>query len=231
MLADSNLSIKDEEAIYRELICLVPKVKKPLIEPLIRVNKISRTGKVKLILARHARSATRNEYNRISLAYSQENIGITYADGSTRCLRTDGVSLNGTALTFSINVESSFRGYIGLLNEDSFGIVIGRGTTAFSLDDYKLETQIADGTGTNEMEYSAWVRSDGWNAGSSYWWHNMERVFDNNSSASIAVTESGLYMRSDGNADHCTYRDVFSAENVGVGESISVEYELRYYFP
>jgi len=110
------------------------------------------------------------------------------------------------------------------------GIVIGTGNTAVAIDDYSLETLIADGSGAGEMDYQltavgASVVSAP-NCG-----FLVERAFVNNSGAEITVRESGLYVYCNGSAGSrrvCGVRDVFGTpQAVPNGGSLSVNYTLR----
>jgi len=71
------------------------------------------------------------------------------------------------------------------------GILIGTGTTPPTIDDYKLEAKIPHGSGEGQMIYNAQephqheTISGGWRT-------TMVRQFNNNSGASIYVTETGI---------------------------------------
>ena len=115
-------------------------------------------------------------------------------------------------------------------DEDYIGIVIGTGTTPVTIDDYKLDTQIMNGTGTGQIRHLASTPGSPSVAGS-----NCEfltsRVFLNNSGGSIMVRESGIYSRCKGPTYYsyaCIVRDVFgSPQDVPDGGSITIDYTLR----
>jgi len=72
------------------------------------------------------------------------------------------------------------------------GIVIGTGTTAVTINDFKLEAPIAHGTGSGELQYSAVsFGAPVSSTGTTYF--IISRLFTNNSGSQIDVTEAGLY--------------------------------------
>jgi hypothetical protein len=76
----------------------------------------------------------------------------------------------------------------------NIGIVVGTGTTQMSPDDYALEAQIAEGTGTDQLNYGACtvgaVTVDG-NISTV----SVSRSFTNNSGADITISEVGLIVQ------------------------------------
>jgi len=77
-------------------------------------------------------------------------------------------------------------------NDDNLGVVVGTGTTAVTVTDYALETQIAHGTGAGQLAYGASTVNGLITDGSTIYF-NVSRVFTNNSGSSITVNEVGLY--------------------------------------
>ena len=76
-------------------------------------------------------------------------------------------------------------------SNDSYGILVGIGTTTPALTDYCIETLIVDGTGANLMQYGACaVSAAGING--SYVDLPITRTFTNASGGTIVIKEAGL---------------------------------------
>ena len=115
-------------------------------------------------------------------------------------------------------------------NEDAIGIVIGTGVAAVTIDDYKLEDQIMQGTGPGQMRHLA--STPGWpSVAGSNCDFLTSRTFLNNSGGSITVRESGIYCRVKGTTYYgyaCIVRDVLATPlDVPDGGSITIDYTLR----
>jgi len=130
-------------------------------------------------------------------------------------------------------------------NDDSFGIMIGRGTTPISPEDYALADKIAHGVGAGLMDYEPCSVSvisyeiypaPGWSR------IIISRSFINLSGASIDVAEIGLgtfyryfLRRADGaivadeSAKFLILRDVLpEIDTVPYGYTYTVSYEIRW---
>jgi len=76
----------------------------------------------------------------------------------------------------------------------SFGIVVGTGDTAFSVEQYALASLIAHGNAASQFAYQPMATpSVAYNAGTKVWKASHTRIFNNNSGGSITVKEVGLY--------------------------------------
>ena len=142
--------------------------------------------------------------------------------GCTSMVHTSGNSWG----TCYIQDNWDFRGDADV---DYKGIVIGTGITAVTIDDYKLDTQIMQGTGSGQMRHLA--STPGWPAvvGSNCSFLTS-RTFLNNSGGSITVRESGIYCRVKGPTYYgyaCIVRDIFGTlQAVPDGGSITIDYTL-----
>ena len=111
------------------------------------------------------------------------------------------------------------------------GILVGTGTTAPAVDDYKMETQIAHGTGAGQLEYSA-VTFGAPTSDATTSQFTVTRNFANNSGGDITVNEIGLAVCSyqSGNAEHnqLVVRDVI-AGGIAVpnGQTLTVNYRIQ----
>lgn len=159
-----------------------------------------------LVVARYAdlsRSWTRNYYNFVTGAVfgCGSFAGETYADGSLATKRTSGDMRYGSTdlvgnfgETMNDGTGKAWRGAAG--DVTNYGIMLGRGTGAESIDDYVLGTPILEGTGTNQMQYQAMgAMTASWSVGSRQWTFTEVRQIINNSGNTISVGEIGLYGR------------------------------------
>ena len=90
-------------------------------------------------------------------------------------------------------------------SETTYGIVIGTGTAAVAMTDYKLATQvtasITHGTPSFAVE----------NPDASTWRVAISRAFTNNAGTTLNVTEVGLYVSNTGTGYfHCIDRTLYS---------------------
>ena len=115
-------------------------------------------------------------------------------------------------------------------DDATFGIVVGTGTTAESNTDYALATQIAQGTGSGQLDYGAHSFTVPTVVGS-----NVDllvsRTFTNSSGASITIREIGIYCESRVSTAYyyfCILRDVLTTPAaVANGEILTVQYTIR----
>ena len=116
------------------------------------------------------------------------------------------------------------------LGDTNFGIMVGTGTTDPAINDYKLQTPIAHGTGSGQLQYSA-VTFGAPAADSTTSQFTITRNFANGSSGSVTVYEIGLYVK--GYVYNTAYyfmtlRDVISGGiSVGAGQTLTVNYRIQ----
>jgi len=111
----------------------------------------------------------------------------------------------------------------------TYGILIGTGITAPTIDDYNMETKIAHGTGLGQMQYSAVTFGAPTEDGSTSHF-TVTRDFSNNSGGSITVREIGLAVRFTDTAGAARYFLILhDAVNIAVpdGETLTVNYRLQ----
>ena len=114
--------------------------------------------------------------------------------------------------------------------DDAFGIQTGTGTTAEGVNNTKLATKIAHGTGAGQLSYGAITVNVPAVTGS-----NTDMVitrsFTNSSGASITINEIGLVFGFKDAGNTTRYflgiRDVITATAVANGNSVTIEYKLR----
>lgn len=127
----------------------------------------------------------------------------------------------------SINYDSANMLRVGAADDDdTYGIVVGTGTTAESNTDYALATQIAHGTGSGQLDYGAHGFTAPAVVGSNVGMV-VSRTFYNGSGASITVREIGVYCLA-ATYKFCALRDVLiTPEAVANTETLTVQYTFR----
>jgi hypothetical protein len=108
-------------------------------------------------------------------------------------------SIDGSFLTSYMPIRNYYYGFVGggyycNTNTEVYGIILGTGTTAFDLDDYRLDAIITSGNTTGKLYYQAQVAPVTTYSGDPDFTENIlhKRVFNNNSGATITVNEVGL---------------------------------------
>jgi hypothetical protein len=119
-------------------------------------------------------------------------------------VKLDGTSGSASAeiWSFAAGATRQFTPPISsaaLDNDDTYGIVVGTGTTSVSLGDYNLASKIAHGTGSGQLDYDVTDYTDlGLDTGVSppVYRCRLVRTFKNLSGASININEVGIISRS-----------------------------------
>lgn len=122
----------------------------------------------------------------------------------------------------------------GAVNDGTYGIQVGRGVGAESFEGYALGTPVVNGTGTNQLVYSAMgAGSQNYNAGTRVWTITLSRVMNNNSSGIIGLNEVALtYQFHTGSTYLMLNRDLLgSTFNVAIGAQLTVTYNITLTFP
>jgi len=130
---------------------------------------------------------------------------------------------------FTRDVPAS--GYVfasdALANDHSYGIIVGTGTTAPTINDYVVEAKISHGTGAGQLQYSA-VSFGAPASDATTSQFTITRDFANASGGAITVNEIALYVkgyRYDSTYHFMTIRDVISGGIlVPDGQTLTVNY-------
>ena len=106
-------------------------------------------------------------------------------DQTIKC--TDGASR-------SSDQEYPTLGAKAVATDDTEGSVVGSGTTAVTLADFALDTQIAHGVGAGQLQYGAtsFVYPPAQLANEFFF--KLSRAFTNGSGGNVSVNEFGIYM-------------------------------------
>ena len=112
----------------------------------------------------------------------------------------------------------------------TFGIIVGTGTNAVTIADYKLQTPVAHGSGAGQLQYSAMTfGAPASDATTSQF--TLTRNFANASGGTITVTEVGLYVKGYKYSNtyyFMTLRDVIGGGiAVPNGQTLTVNYRIQ----
>jgi len=186
---------------------------------------VEKKGKILFRQLGPSHTFVRNWFNILfcALAGSQSS-GSSFGEGYLNIKRQDG-----TVIAATYNNTNHYDAGSGVTD---YGIVLGRGTTAESFESYSLATKITHGSGTNQLVYNAQsLPSVSYTSGTKTWLATHQRVFNNNSSAAITVTESALISYY-GSYYILISRDLLSSSvNVPVGAQLTAKYYISMQFP
>lgn len=147
------------------------------------------------------------------------------------CMSKNNVSLQNTAngtenYVSAYNVGSYYLECDAASTNTNYGVIVGTGTTAPTISDYSVETKIAHGTSSGQLQYSATsVGAPTTDATTSTL--VVTRLFTNASGGSIDINECGLVVRS--NDDYVLIiRDIISpAITVADAEELTLNYKIK----
>jgi hypothetical protein len=115
-------------------------------------------------------------------------------------------------------------------NEDTYGVVVGRGTASVTPTDYVLSSKIPHGSGSGQLDYGTHTVTSSYTSSSSYC--EISRVFVNVSGSDVVVRETGIIARNNWSKDTADVkfliaRDVLpspvTVKNLG---SLTVRYRI-----
>lgn len=232
-----------EEANYRRFRNLGKALGVPVFEAFLELEVLDKHGKRLSYHRQRSHSWVRNAYNMLfsqmaskdaddttfgagKLSIKDTAAGVNYADRRITVAK-DGVTCDTPA--------STTQGYLSPAGNDDWGILIGIGTDAESFEDYVLQTQIVDGTGSGEMSYvESESHSITYTAGTKVLKDEQGRYFNNNSGDTIGVNEVGMVTRGRVSGDHSwlVARDkLASAVNVPDTGQLKVTYTIQLTYP
>lgn len=229
MKENKLLIIKEShpEADYIELVQLGAKLGIPVPQVHLKLI-VSKDGKIISSYQQRSRTWNRNFWNSI--------LGtITRSDGVVTNFGAGYLSLKNTAAAVPAIGPTGWLGNnAGQVNTSTFGIIVGVGAGAESFEGYVLTTPCANGTGVNQLVYSAHsALVQNYVAGTKTWTVTIKRIMNNNSAADILLTEMALGVSSAVNATIAMLnRDLLAeTENVPVGTQLTASYDISLTFP
>lgn len=184
----------------------------------------------RIIDVRHepAHSWVRNFYNNFyALSLGIFNSGSSWGAGYLSMRSTDGTYRSPNRYDAACFLSAA-------ANDSNAGILTGRGSNAVSINDYALQTPITHGTGTNQLSHRAQADAvPSYTAGTKTWAATISRLFDNNSPATITVSECGLVGATFSSSwKNLLCRDILSSPiDVLVSGTLTVSYSISLLFP
>jgi len=160
----------------------------------LRLDKLG----VEPVLVYDARSQSwvRNAYNIVvtQMCGVAGSTGGGYGAGNMPIRNIAGTQISSGTSSFRIH-GSDLNFWIGGVGNSNLGIVVGTGTVAESLEDHKLGTPVANGTGAGQMSYTAQETTvSTYTGGTRIWDSVMMRYINNNSGGAIVIGEAGAYV-------------------------------------
>ena len=138
-----------------------------------------------------AHSWVRNMYN----VMMQYTMGINsasasgYGAGLTSLKTTDGALGNVVQPIAPINNLSLETGYLGPASDDTYGILVGTGSGIEGLDSFALTSKIPQGVASGQLSHAQQTLTPSWSDVTKKFTALQSRIFNNNSGASIIVSE------------------------------------------
>jgi len=134
------------------------------------------------------------------------------------------ITNTGRSITFYTTTRWKCNGAAG----DNLGPVVGSGTTAVTIDDYKLDTQITHGTGSGQLSFGAVSFNAPQTSGQTRSFE-VVRQFTNGSGGTVTVREIGLHMNNEPSSYfYLCLRDVLaSAIDVENTKVLTVTYKIQ----
>jgi len=129
---------------------------------------------------------------------------------------TNTLRTNGAGTVYSINSAAG----------QAYGIVVGTGTNAVTISDYKLQSIIAHGNGAGQLYHQATVVSGVTVSGSDAYF-TAQRTFNNNSGGLITVQEAGIYSYSSTGYYFLEVRDLTGAIDIENLKSLVALYTFK----
>ncbi|OYT26597.1 MAG: hypothetical protein B6U97_03500 [Candidatus Altiarchaeales archaeon ex4484_96] len=120
--------------------------------------------------------------------FAKTSVEITKTDGTTATYYEGYGAYSG----YSDGVHPMFN--LAGDNDDTYGIVVGSGSTAVSPNDYALESQIPHGTSAGQLDYEA-CEAEPVSISGNRSEFKLRRQFIEKSGNAITVREIGIYVR------------------------------------
>ena len=146
-----------EERQYERLRKLGQELHIPIPEAFLTLEVFDKNGKLIQRHKQRSHSWVRNAYNVLFSQFAGKNVDdATFGAGLLSLKKTDGgIQFSEKCGGTSTNVDDTQFGYRADGGDDTYGILVGSGTNAESLEDYVLQTQLAEGTGAGQISHVA----------------------------------------------------------------------------
>lgn len=236
ILEEEQRIYEHESRVFEEMRPLCKQLDIPLLNAKIGLKVLAPDREVLVDRNFFSHSFTLNQLNSMltlccfTYADDSGNFGVGYNSGKDKNGVIQSSGSEQLFTTWGVQ-EAVDKGFMASITTTSVGTIIGTDNTAEDITDYDLNAAIAHGSGGGQMLHAASVHSSGWNAGSSYYWVNYNREFQNDSGGSITVNEMALRRFTNTLASYVFVmsRDLISGgQAVADGETLAVDYELRH---
>jgi hypothetical protein len=215
-------------SLYEEYYQLATELGYPALKNYFNIQTLDKNGRLDDETGRTmSRSMLRNQWNYMLMeaAAIYKTMDSSFGSGYLSTKRTDGAVI-ATSAILGTNVPS----IAGVVGDVTFGLAVGRGNTAVTFNDYKLETICAEGAGANQLNYQAGISpTKSWSGANLEWTIQHIRYANNNSAGNIDLVESGVMQYY--YASYSTYgilmiRDVFATKTVNIGGQVKMVYDF-----
>jgi hypothetical protein len=203
-------------SLYEEYYQLATELGYPALKNYFNIQTLDKNGRLDDETGRTmSRSMLRNQWNYMlrQAAAVDGTLDATFGSGF----------LSTKNIAGAVATNANYGQLQGDLGSTSYGSVVGRGNTAVTFDDYKLETLCAEGTGANQLNYQAGVAPTvSWSAGNMEFTIQYIRYANNNSAGNIDLVESGVVQYN----NKLIIRDVFATKTVNIGGQVKMVYDF-----
>lgn len=215
----------------------------PTIKAFWELEVRDKDGKVIYKHRQRSHSWVRNAYNLMfcQLAGKDADAGVGEFGAGYLSYKDTGGTIKRGNWTGAITLDATSADAVGNAYRagaaiDDFGILVGSGTNAESFEDYALQTQIVDGTGSGELSHvEQEAPVDTYTAGTKTWKNELARYFNNNSGGVVTVNELALVDKSRAAAETpflLMARDkLASAVNIPDTGQLKVTYTIQLVYP
>ena len=190
------LDLKEEQQ-YREFKKLAQELHVPIPEAFLELEVFDKNGKLIQRHRQRSHSWTRNAYNLMFCELAGKDasdVGL-FEGGKLSIKATSGTILAGDTVPYIVSgagvSADLLNGYRAGAGIDTSGILVGSGSDAESFEDYKLQTQIANGTGAGQLSYQQ-SEAHSISYAALTLKNTLIRYFNNNSGAPVDVNEVAL---------------------------------------
>lgn len=177
------------EEDYKELERLSTKLGIPVPMGFIKVEATNPDGSPGDRYEGRMRTWNRNFWNLLfGSTVSPLNGSAVFGAGYLAIKRT-----SATVDAYNFSSNPYFGKIVGPINNDTYGILVGTGTTAESFDSYALAAIVSQGATSGKLVYGEMTATvPSYDAGTKVWTQTQTRIFNNNSGGAIVIAETGL---------------------------------------
>ena len=181
-----------------------------------RVVVTDKDGKVLHAISAPSKSFVRQWNQLINVAARGVDATVTDTDGVGRLVST----------TWTQTMLNANAG----IGDSDFGILVGKGSAAVTINDYALQTQLTEGVGVDQLNHQLMEFTVPETAGSTCSFKVRRSMINNSGATIVGVQELGVYVNFKTTTTYykaLAFRDVLgSAVDVPDGGAITVEYTI-----